>query len=102
MLFALNFYSGCSTIDPIVSDICSITDDICFYANSICDLYNQDSTQFKDSKFMFSKLTDSLDRLKQIHSNLKQNQNKKISLSKSDLLIELQIIREDLRTLLPE
>lgn len=38
ILLSLTLFS-CSTIDPIVEDVCSITQDICYYANLICDNY---------------------------------------------------------------
>lgn len=100
-LSSLIFLTNCNSQNLVVTEICEITDEICFYATSICDLYSADSTKFKNSNILFKNLNSSLDRLKQIDSFLSQSTNKKASLTYSDLLNELILIRNDLKDLLP-
>lgn len=101
LLFITGFISSCSTLDPVISDICQITDDICFYATEICDLYNADSIKFDNSSAVFAILTDNLYKLKLISQSLDPKSIKKVNLDNAYIKQELILIQQDLKKLLP-
>lgn len=103
-LLLLNFtflFTKCSTVDPVLSDICQITDDICFYATSICDIYNSDSTKFNNIRAIYASLISDLDKLKQIKNELDPSINKTLKINRDDIKKELNLIRSNLKRLLP-
>ena len=97
IVFSSLIFTSCSTVNPIVEDICEITEDICFYANLVCDNWEPSKANSELDLNTKSELIALRDEMQFINATLQPNQQNNKKFSDEDLKIKLIMIRDDLK-----
>lgn len=102
ILSSFLLFTYCSNFAPVASDICKISEEICYYANAICEIYGSIPESNKNESIKNDLFNSSI-ILKNIFSKsliLKRDENK--LLDKSEVLNELILIRNKLKSTLEQ
>lgn len=94
---AVLIFPSCSTVNPIVEDVCEITQDICYYANLVCDNFEPSKIESLEDDKLKSELIDLRTELQFLNVSSTNNQQTTKIFSDEDLKFKLIEVRDQLK-----